>query len=607
MFDIFASLWRQLTSDTLAVVVELLLIAAAVNWCVGVLQGTRGTRLFRGILVVLVAATLGVRVLAEQMEWTRLALLYRYFIIGLAFMALVAFQPELRRAFIRVGDVRFRKRGTPQSKLIAALVESLSYLSRNKFGALVAIQRGVGLRGWAENGTILNADVSANLLKTIFYPTSALHDLGVIVQGTRVLAAGCQFPQAESDEVDPGLGSRHRAAVGLSQESDALVVVVSEETGAISIADNGKLIRFLALDDVADELEDRLSGVKVEGRPHGRPASSGLPVWRTTRRILLVALLALVIWYLADQASLRSASVTVEIAARHTDPDAQVDIISPASRKVTAVFRGSTRSIRELQTAAPEDSALRVEWTVEAQAYPAGQQYQVPSEQILATTRDVRSLGLVVERAIPPQIDIRVDSLVRAEMPIRVRPGDANVTDVVTDPRNALVTMRKSDLDRLAPNERVVNLPLDAKLRNQPTDQPLEFKKLPLSLQVGSFTVTSIDPPHADVSLRIVGREMSRQIDGVVVRATIPPAFQPEQIEFRDPEQLVSVTVRGDRDRVQQLSPTDISAYVDVSSTAVGQQWQSAEVFFRMPDGISLDPDTRRPTVEYRVKERATP
>ena len=248
-------LFERFGADNLYVVVaELVLIGLMVNWCAGVLHGTRGTRLLRGLLVVLVVATLVVRALADQLHLARLALLYQYFIIGMAFIALVAFQPELRRALIRAGDVRFLRRVSPHHKLISALVESAGYLSRNRYGALVAVQRDVGLANWAENGTQLNAEVSANLLKSIFFPNSALHDLGVIVRGSRVLAAACQFPVAESGELDPSLGSRHRAAVGLSAESDALVLVVSEETGTISLADSGRLTRFLALDDLQDAL-----------------------------------------------------------------------------------------------------------------------------------------------------------------------------------------------------------------------------------------------------------------------------------------------------------------------------------------------------------------
>ncbi|RMF81801.1 MAG: diadenylate cyclase, partial [Planctomycetota bacterium] len=282
--DTLHNLLRRLSTgadSTIEIVIELLLIGFCVNWVAGVLHGTRGTRLLRGLLVLLITATLFVRILAGALDWARLELLYRYFLIGLAFISLVAFQPELRRALIRAGDVRFIRRTTPRDKLIAALVEAAGYLSRNKFGAIIAIQREIGLANWTENGTQINAEVSADLLKSIFFPNSAMHDLGVVIRGTKIVAASCQFPVAESGEVAGGLGSRHRAALGLSLESDALVLVVSEETGTISLADGGELTRYLSLDDLEQELQTRLSGAV---RPRRRSLRSVSDVWRYLRR-----------------------------------------------------------------------------------------------------------------------------------------------------------------------------------------------------------------------------------------------------------------------------------------------------------------------------------
>ena len=154
----------------------------------------------------------------------------------------MAFQPELRRALTRIGQASFFR--SPRRKvqdLIEALLESVSYLARNKMGALIAVERTVGLGTWIESGTPLDAEVTSHILNTIFYPGSALHDMGVIIRNGRLSAAGCQFPLAESEEVDPTLGSRHRAALGLAQDSDAAVIVVSEETGRVSLACEGHL------------------------------------------------------------------------------------------------------------------------------------------------------------------------------------------------------------------------------------------------------------------------------------------------------------------------------------------------------------------------------
>ena len=175
-------------------------------------------------------------------RWDRVGFLYEKFLLFAFVAAVVAFQPELRRALSYFG--RTHLLGSPKRYLeekISALVESAGYLSRNKIGAIIAIERKIALGALTESGTILDAELSPALLNSIFLYGTPLHDMGVIIQEGRVAAAGCQFPLAESEDVDASLGSRHRAALGLAQETDAVVIVVSEETGRISIASEGQL------------------------------------------------------------------------------------------------------------------------------------------------------------------------------------------------------------------------------------------------------------------------------------------------------------------------------------------------------------------------------
>lgn len=160
---------------------------------------------------------------------------------------------------MRLGETRWLRRylGTRQA-MVHPIVQAVANLSRKKVGALIAVQREARLGAVAETGVRLDAVLGAELLETIFWPGSALHDMGVIIEESQIVAAGCQFPLAESEEVDRSLGSRHRAAVGLSHESDALVIVVSEETGAISVADGGTLTRHLNPDDLVRVLTEGL-------------------------------------------------------------------------------------------------------------------------------------------------------------------------------------------------------------------------------------------------------------------------------------------------------------------------------------------------------------
>src|SRR3954465_12056378 len=254
------------------VAIELLLIGLVVYWVVRFLRGTRGARLLKGIAFVLISLYLIIRLGAYRFGLERIDFLYRQFLGFASIAIIVVFQPELRRALMRLGETRlFRGWSNQVDEEIEQLVECATFCSRRKIGALVAIEREVGLGGIAESGTALNAEVSAALLNTIFWPNSPLHDLGVVIQGGRVMYAGVQFPLAESGELERELGSRHRAAVGMSQESDAVVLVLSEEAGDISIAERGQLIRKLTPETLRGLLTELLG--RAEARPFRKAAA----------------------------------------------------------------------------------------------------------------------------------------------------------------------------------------------------------------------------------------------------------------------------------------------------------------------------------------------
>ncbi len=241
------------------VLIELILIGAVVWWVITFLRGTRGARMLKGVAFVLISLYLIVRLVGVQFGLTRIEFLYRQFLIFASVATVVVFQPELRRALMRLGETRlFRSWSSQVDDEIDALVEAAQFLSRRKIGALVAIERDVGLGGIAESGTRVGAELSAPLLETLFWPNSPLHDLGVIVSGGKIAYAGVQFPLAESGDLERELGSRHRAAVGMSQESDAVVLVVSEETGDVSIAERGQLIRKLTPEGLRGLLSELL-------------------------------------------------------------------------------------------------------------------------------------------------------------------------------------------------------------------------------------------------------------------------------------------------------------------------------------------------------------
>lgn len=227
------------------VVVELVLIGLVVYWVVDFLEGTRGERLFRGVIFVLVAGVLVLNLVVERLPFDRLQFLYKGFLIAILIVAVAAFQPEIRRVLIQIGQPRIWTGSLHQlSRTVEALITAVTELSAARIGAIIVLERQVALGEFIETGVRLDARVTADVLKTIFYPGTALHDMAVVIRADRVVAARVQLPLAEPGAMDGiELGSRHRAALGITAGSDATCLVVSEETGAISVARNGRLVR----------------------------------------------------------------------------------------------------------------------------------------------------------------------------------------------------------------------------------------------------------------------------------------------------------------------------------------------------------------------------
>ncbi len=239
------------------VCIELLLIGAVVHSVLYFLRDTRGARLIRGTILFLVISFTVIWLSGNKL--IRVEYLFQRILLFTSLAIVVVFQPELRRALIRLGEARFFRAGPKRpADMVEALVKSAEYCSRNRIGALIAIERQVGLAGLAENGASLDAEISSELLNTIFWPGSALHDMGVVIRHGRLTAAGVQFPLDEGTDLPTELGARHRAALGLSQDTDALIIVVSEETGIISIAQRGKLDRGLTADELRRRLHQEL-------------------------------------------------------------------------------------------------------------------------------------------------------------------------------------------------------------------------------------------------------------------------------------------------------------------------------------------------------------
>ena len=217
---------------------------------------TRAGQMLIGLIILLISSFIFNSLDLVAMSW-----LLNQFQTVWVVAFVILFQPEIRRLLIYVGQTRFFqtifRMGTSRS--LESIVEASLNMSEKRWGALIVIQRETGLRSYKEAGIQLKAEVSTPLLLSIFNPNSSMHDGAVILQNTLIEAAGCILPLTESQMVSPEMGTRHRAALGITEESDALVVVISEERGTISIAENG---RFTSLDinemELRRYLNDRL-------------------------------------------------------------------------------------------------------------------------------------------------------------------------------------------------------------------------------------------------------------------------------------------------------------------------------------------------------------
>jgi diadenylate cyclase len=219
---------------------EILVVGAVIYRILLVLAGTRAIQMLLG-LVLLVGIYFLSRVLQLGLIRYVLENLFEFGVIA----ALVVFQPELRAALAHLGQNRIRRlfNRLEETEIAEELADAVEELARTKFGAIIAVEREVGLAEYAASGTPLRARVSSSLLTTIFTPYSPLHDGAVIVQGDTIVAAGAILPLTQFPVIDKSIGTRHRAALGLSEETDALVIVVSEETSTVSIASRGHLER----------------------------------------------------------------------------------------------------------------------------------------------------------------------------------------------------------------------------------------------------------------------------------------------------------------------------------------------------------------------------
>jgi len=236
--------------------VDVILMSIIVYRLLLIIKGTKAAHMLMGLGVLLLASLLSRYFELYTVDW-----LIQSFWAQIVIAIIILFQPEIRRALAQMGETPFLQTLTPAEELksLEEIVRAAIALANRKIGALIAIERETSLKDFIEVGVPLDARVSKEILLSIFHPTSPVHDGAVVIKGNRIVAAGCFLPITMSPDISKSLGTRHRAAMGLSEETDAVILIVSEETGMVSMAIQGKLETHLDMGTLRDILTDLFS------------------------------------------------------------------------------------------------------------------------------------------------------------------------------------------------------------------------------------------------------------------------------------------------------------------------------------------------------------
>lgn len=261
---------QSFTTEIIIDVLDVLIVSYLLYRLFSLMRGTRAVHMFFGLIVLFILSVIAQWVNMIAMNWL-IASLRTVWVIAFV----IIFQPELRRALAMMGQNRILSRfvSVRETGFVPEMLKAVSNMAEKKTGALIVIEKDMGLKNYIETGTKVDAKVTSELLGTIFTPPSPLHDGAVIIQNDRIVAAGCILPLTQDARVTSALGTRHRAALGLSEETDAIIVIVSEETGTIAYAEGGKLHRKIDINTLRGDLLKSFGMVAEEKSPAPAPAT----------------------------------------------------------------------------------------------------------------------------------------------------------------------------------------------------------------------------------------------------------------------------------------------------------------------------------------------
>jgi uncharacterized protein (TIGR00159 family) len=276
----FIDFWVYVHSNmTILDVVDIVLVACVIYWLLMLIRGTRAIQIILGLLLLITASLASQLFQLSTMNW-----ILENFLGSAVLIIIVLFQHDIRRALARVGGGFFPSvSAREESQILEEVVQATKSLSQKRVGALIVLERDNSLDEAVETGMLLDAAVSKEMLVSLFLPYSPLHDGAVIIQKGRVSYAGCILPLTLRSDLPEGLGTRHRAALGITEETDAVVIVVSEETSMISVVMGGEITRGLDAPELRVVLQDILAGERRDLRQVPTPAITGAdsPLMRT--------------------------------------------------------------------------------------------------------------------------------------------------------------------------------------------------------------------------------------------------------------------------------------------------------------------------------------
>ncbi|HED65178.1 MAG TPA: TIGR00159 family protein [Planctomycetes bacterium] len=417
-------------------VLQVLILTIGIHVFLRFVRTTRGNPLIRGLLLSILGGVVGLWWISTVLRLEELEFILEgstgYVVIALV----IVFQPELRRAIAQLGERSASRRDTdPNAEWIAKVAEAVRLLAERREGALIAFERESSLNTVIETGSSIGARVSARLLQSLFHPGGALHDGAVVLRGTQVVAAGCILPLSKGKKLPPDKGTRHRAALGLSEETDAIVVVVSEETGEISIAHRGRLSSASDPRDLEAQLSDLLGG-KRRSRAARVPFALLRAAWSDLGWLAGSFLLASGAWFTAHQSIQEQRPFVVTIVdgaatGRRAPRDGEILVLAPregvrvhtksGNERRRILVTGSKGQLRRLGL------ALRGTFEIQDEGFEGG-----PLD--LANVRWEESIAGVSyrwDRPGPPELVIERSMTKR----LQVRPADLTIDASRVDPR----------------------------------------------------------------------------------------------------------------------------------------------------------------------------